>query len=230
MKPQTIALDGTAASGKSTLGSRLAQALDYLFLDTGLMYRAVTWAVRHNQTDVHSEEAVSVLAENLDLQITPPATDDARHATIIVDNTDITHQLHTPDVNQYVSIVSSYRRVRQCLTKRQRQIANSGPVVMVGRDIGTVVLPHADLKLFTVASPEVRARRRYQECLEMGQTVNFDELLASIIRRDKLDAEKPISPMVPADDAVILDTDRLSRDEVFAHVMTLIAAKEKEAV
>ncbi len=225
MKPLTIALDGSAASGKSTLGSALAHKLNYLFLDTGVMYRAVTWAALKAGINTQDEAAVSALAEKLSLQILPPTKNDGRQATVLVDNTDVTWRIRSPEVNANVSQVSSYPRVRQILTAQQREIARRGPVVMVGRDIGTVVLPHADLKIFTVASVEVRAQRRYEECKKRGEAVNYNELLASMLRRDKLDKEKAISPMVPAPDAIIINTDNLSKEAVLAKVTDLIEEK-----
>ncbi|HEY85357.1 MAG TPA: (d)CMP kinase [Chloroflexi bacterium] len=222
MKPRTVAIDGSAASGKSTLASALAGRLKYLYLDTGVMYRAVTWAALKQNVDINDEAAVSELAEKIDLQILPSEVDDGRQATILVNGRDVTWLIRGPEVNVNVSQVSSYPRVRQVLTRQQRKIAQQGPVVMAGRDIGTVVLPNADLKLFIVASAEVRARRRHLECIERGETLNFDELLASIIRRDKLDREKPISPMIPAQDAVIINTDGLSQQAVLERVLALM--------
>ncbi len=222
MKPRIIAIDGSAASGKSTLADALAGRLKYLHLDTGVMYRAITWAALKQNVDINDEAAVSELAEKTDLQLLPPQVDDGRQTTILVNGRDVTRLIRSREVNANVSQVSSYPRVRQVLTRQQRKIAQQGPVVMAGRDIGTVVLPDADLKLFIVASAEVRARRRHLECLERGETVDFDDLLASIIRRDKLDREKPISPMIPAPDAIIINTDGLSQQEVLEKVMTLV--------
>jgi len=227
MKPRIIAIDGSAASGKSTLADALAGRLKYLHLDTGVMYRAITWAALKQNVDINDEAAVSELAEKVDLQIAPSEVDDGRQATILVNGRDVTRLIRSREVNANVSQVSSYPRVRQVLTRQQRKIAQQGPVVMAGRDIGTVVLPDADLKLFIVASAEVRARRRHLECLERGETVDFDDLLASIIRRDKLDREKPISPMIPAPDAIIINTDGLSQQEVLEKVMALVENNSK---
>ncbi len=221
----TIAIDGSAASGKSTLGWALAKKLNYLYLDTGVMYRAVTWAALHHHIDPHDEAAVTALAEKISLQILPPTKNDGRQATVLVDGTDITWEIRTPKVDANVSLVSSYPGVRRVLTEQQREIAAHGAVVMVGRDIGTVVLPHADLKLFIEASVEVRARRRYNERIARGEQADFDALLASMIRRDKLDREKPISPMIPADDAIIINTNNLSQEEVVARVLALVNEK-----
>jgi cytidylate kinase len=222
MKPRTIAIDGTAASGKSTLGWAIAQHFQYLYLDTGMMYRAVTWHTLNTQTDVNDEAQVSHLAETMDLQIISPTIADGRQATVTVNGQDVTWLIRHPDVDANVSRVSAYPQVRQRLTERQREIAAAGPVVMVGRDIGTVVLPHADLKIFTEASVAVRATRRYTERLQRGEAVNYEHILAAMTRRDKMDRERAISPMVPAEDALIIQTDSLTREDVFEQVEALI--------
>jgi cytidylate kinase len=224
-RPSTIAIDGSAASGKSTLGALLAQRLGYLFFDTGVMYRAVTWAVLDRHIDPAKIEPVSELAENLRIEVKPDGLDDSRQYTVLVDNQDITWQIRRPEVEAHVSRVSSYPRVRTALTAQQRRIAATGSIVMVGRDIGTVVLPEADLKIFLRASAEERARRRYQERLAQGKPANYEEILAAIVERDKQDREKPISPMVPAPDAVIVNTDHLSLEEVLSQLEQLVRSK-----
>jgi len=225
LKKLTIALDGSAASGKSTLGCALADAFNCLYLDTGVMYRAVTWAALNANIKPQDEAAVSDLAAHIALEILPPTFDDGRQMTILVDGIDITWDILTQNINQYVSLVSSYPKVRAVLTEQQRNIAEQGSVVMCGRDIGTVVLPDADFKFFIEASPEVRAQRRYDERIARGETVDFDELLASIIRRDKLDREKPISPMIAAADAIVINTDTLSKEALLEKVSAIIRQK-----
>lgn len=221
-KPSTIAIDGSAASGKSTLGALLAQRLDYLYFDTGVMYRAVTWAVLDRQLDPTDMEAVSRLAETLTIEVKANGPDDGRLYTVLADGQDITWPIRSPEVETYVSLVSSYPRVRAALTAQQRRIAAAGSIVMVGRDIGTVVLPEADLKVFMHASAEERARRRCREMAAQGKAANYDEILAAMRERDKQDQEKPISPMIPAADAVIIETDHLSLEAVLDHLEHLI--------
>ncbi len=218
----SIALDGLAASGKSTLGCALAKELACLYLDTGVMYRAVTWAALKNNINPANEKDVSLLAETIDIKILPPTASDGRQATILVNGTDITWDIRTPQIDTHVSLVSSYPGVRAVLTHQQREIARRGSVVMVGRDIGTVVLPDADLKLFIEASVEVRARRRYDERLARGEAADFDKILAAMERRDKLDREKPISPMVPAADAIIINTDDMPPETVLEQTLALL--------
>lgn len=222
MNYTTIAIDGSAASGKSTLGKTLAQRLNYLYLDTGIMYRAVTWAVLNANVSVSDEIGVSNLAESMILKISAPHIDDGRQVTVSVNDKDVTWLIRSPEVDANVSQISSYIKVRRVLTDQQREIAKQGPVVMVGRDIGTVVLPNADLKVFIVASVEERAQRRYKECCKQGIDVDYQELLESMARRDKLDREKAISPMIPASDAIVIHTDNLTKEEVLQKVEGLL--------
>lgn len=225
-KPSTIAIDGSAASGKSTVGARLAQRLGYLYFDTGVMYRAVTWAVLSRKINPEKVEVVSELAEKLLIEVKPNGPQDGRLYTVLTDGQDITWQIRSPEVEAYVSLVSSYPRVRAALIAQQRRIAASGSIVMVGRDIGTVVLPEADLKVFMHASAEERARRRYHEILTQGKQADFEEILKAMRERDKQDREKPISPMVPASDAVIIETDNLSLESVLTRLEQLIVAEQ----
>lgn len=217
-----IAIDGTAASGKSTIAAMLSEKLNYLYLDTGVMYRAVTWATLDRNIDVHNELLVSKLAEQLLIEVQPPTIKDGRQATILADSQDITWSIRSRYVERDVSLVSSYPGVRTALTAQQRQLAQQGSIIMVGRDIGTVVLPQADLKIFMQASPEERARRRYQEFMAQGNGADYDAILTAILERDKQDREKPISPLLPADDAHLINTDSLTVDEVMTEITALV--------
>jgi cytidylate kinase len=223
--PSTIAIDGTAASGKSTVGELLARSLDYLYFDTGLMYRAVTWAILERGVEVEDIEAVSRLAETLLIEVKSDGPDDGRQYTVLADGQDVTWEIRSPEVEAAVGRVSSYPRVRTALIAQQRRIAAAGSIVMVGRDIGTVVLPEADLKIFMRASAKERAKRRYKDALAQGKPADFDQILAAIEERDRQDREKPISPMVPAADAVIIDTDNLTIKQVVVRVEQLVADK-----
>jgi cytidylate kinase len=222
--PSIIAIDGSAASGKSTIGALLARSLGYLFFDTGVMYRAVTWAALDRQIDVENIAEVSELAETIIIEVKPGGRPDDHEAMVLVDGQDITRDIRTPAVEAKVSQVSSYPRVRAALTEQQRHIAAAGSIVMAGRDIGTVVLPEADLKIFMRASAEERASRRYNERVAQGKPGNFAEILAAIRERDRQDQEKPISPMIPARDAVVVDTDQLEIEAVLAQLMALVTA------
>jgi cytidylate kinase len=210
-----IAIDGPAASGKSTLGFRLAEALGYLYFDTGLMYRAVTWLAIHHQVSISAEAEVTRLAEDVPIEVTAPSQADGRVCDVIVEGRDITWEIRQPQIDANVSAVSAYPGVRQALTRQQRRIGLRGRVVMVGRDIGTVVLPDADLKIYLDASAEERARRRHAENLQRGMPSDYQEVLAKVIDRDRIDTTRAVAPLSAAADAVILDSDRLTADEVF---------------
>lgn len=235
LTPAMIAIDGPAASGKSTLGYRLAQALDYLFFDTGVMYRAVTWAALARGVPVEDEAAVAALAQQIDIDIRSPGPDeqDGRHATVLVDGQDVTWRIRAPEVDRNVSVVSAYPAVRQAMTERQRQIAHRygrgegdrRGVVLVGRDIGTVVIPEAPIKFYIDAAPEERARRRYYELKKQGKHVPYEQVLADILRRDRIDSERDLSPLRAAEDAVRIDNTGQSAAETLAQALAILRAK-----
>jgi cytidylate kinase len=219
--PNIIAIDGPAASGKSTLGRRLADFMGYLFLDTGVMYRAVTWGALQRNLDIKDEEAVTELAETAQIDVRPPSKDDGRSCDVILDGLDITWETRRADVEASVSPVSAYHGVRQALASQQRRIGLRGRVIMVGRDIGTVVLPEADVKIYLDASAEERARRRFTEILERGGPADYKEILAGVRKRDEIDSNRAFSPLRMAEDAIMVNSDRLNADEVFAKVEAL---------
>ncbi len=219
--PDIIAIDGPAASGKSTLGKRLAEALGYLLFDTGVMYRAVTWVTLQRGVEVNDEVGVTRLAETVQIDVRPASKEDGRTCDVLADGVDITWETRTPEVEAYVSPVSTYEGVRKALASQQRRIGLRGKVVMVGRDIGTVVLPEAQLKIYLVASAEERARRRYKEILDRGGKADYETILAGVKMRDEIDSNRAFSPLRAAADAVILDSDKLNADEVFARVEKL---------
>jgi cytidylate kinase len=221
LPPYIIAIDGPAASGKSTLGLRLAGSLGYLFFDTGVMYRAVTWAALVRGLEINDEKAVTQLAETAQIDVRPSSQNDGRTSDVLLDGVDITWETRRPDVEASVSPVSAYRGVRQALASQQRRIGQRGRIVMVGRDIGTVVLPEADLKIYLDASAEERARRRYEEILQRGGKADYEQILAGMRKRDEIDSTRSFSPLQAAADAVILDSDKLNADEVFIKVEAL---------
>jgi len=219
--PSIIAIDGPAASGKSTLGRRLADSLGYLFFDTGVMYRAVTWGALQRGLDIADETAITNLAETAQIDVRPPSRDDGRACDVLLEDTDITWETRRPDVEANVSPVSAYRGVRQALASQQRRIGLRGRVVMVGRDIGTVVLPEADLKIYLDASAEERAVRRYKEIIQRGGQADYEQILEGVRTRDEIDSTRAFSPLRAAGDAVIIDSDKLDADEVFKKVEAL---------
>jgi cytidylate kinase len=227
-KPSTIAIDGPASSGKSTIAGLLAEQLGYTYFDTGVMYRAVTWVALERGLDIADEETITALAEKIKIDVTRPTVDDGRQYTVYANGADVTWQIRRPEVDANVSPVSAYPGVRTALTAQQQRIGQRGRIVMVGRDIGTVVLPDADLKIYLDASVEERARRRYLEVRERERpaTTNlppeYEEILEAMRRRDKIDSEREAAPLRPADDAVIVDTDGLSIEQVLAKVKELV--------
>ena len=227
-KKITIALDGPAASGKSTLGENLAKKLNFTYLDTGVMYRAVTLAVLKMKANVDDEEQVTDIAEKMDLNFTPPSIDDGRSNDILLEGEDVTWAIRTIDVEKHVSKVSAYSGVRKAMTEQQRKIGKQGNIVMVGRDIGTVVLPDAEIKLYLDASTEERARRRYLELIARGKQVSLDVILNDMLRRDQIDSSRKIAPLKPAEDALIVDSDNLNAEEVYNYIMKIIEKKLDE--
>jgi cytidylate kinase len=219
--PNIIAIDGPAASGKSTLGRRLADSLGYLFFDTGVMYRAVTWGALQRGLEITDEGAVTHLAETAQIDVRPPSQEDGRACDVLLDGLDITWETRRPDVEANVSPVSAYRDVRKALASQQRRIGLRGRVVMVGRDIGTIVLPEADLKIYLDASAEERAQRRFKEILQRGGQADYEKVLAGVRNRDQIDSTRAFSPLRAAEDAVILDSDKMNADQVFLKVQAL---------
>jgi cytidylate kinase len=219
-----IAIDGPAASGKSTIGYLLANRIQYLYLDTGCMYRAVTLAALNAGIQIGDEEQVSELARQLPLEIKAAdyrESSDGRLYTVIMNNRDVTWDLRTTHVDVNVSQVSAYPEVRRNLAKRQRAIGVRGKVVMVGRDIGTVVLPDAALKLYLVASAEERARRRWQERETRLAEDTYEQILADIKRRDQFDGSRIHSPMRPASDAILIDTTDRQPEQIIEEILKL---------
>ncbi|HCB01567.1 MAG TPA: (d)CMP kinase [Anaerolineae bacterium] len=219
--PSIITLDGPAASGKSTIGRKLADTLGYLFFDTGVMYRAVTWVALHHDMDVRDEELITQMAQSTHIDIRPASKSDGRSCDVLIGDKDVTWDMRSSEVESNVSLISSYAGVRKALSDKQREIGLRGKVVMVGRDIGTVVLPEADLKIYLDASAEERAKRRYDEIIARGEKADYDEILKKMIERDHIDSTRAVAPLRPADDAVIINTDEPNADEVFAKVLEL---------
>jgi len=227
-KPSTIAIDGPAASGKSTLGYYLARRLEYLYLDTGVLYRAVTWAALQRSLPIEDEAAVTALAEELSIEVLPATAEDGRQYTVRVGGEDITWAIRSPAVDRAVSPVSAYPGVRAVLTRQMREIGARGNVVMVGRDIGTVVLPDADLKLYVVATAEERAHRRLLDRQAQGKTIAYEEVLSGIRHRDRIDSSREAAPLRAAGDAVIFDNTTLSIKQMFREIDRLMSALDGE--
>jgi cytidylate kinase len=217
-----IAIDGPVASGKTSVGLALAKRLGFLFLDTGVMYRAVAWAALKFGVNIDDEIAVSRLASELKIEIHKPSHEDGRSNDIFVNGEDVTWEIRGEKVNNSVSQVSAYREVRRVLTEQQRLFGKQGGVVMVGRDIGTVVLPDADLKIFLKASPEERAKRRFEEERARGNEIGYEEILENMKMRDRLDSSREVAPLVAAPDAVMINTDGRTKEEVVEEIIQLV--------
>jgi cytidylate kinase len=222
--PSTIAIDGPSASGKSTIGARLAESLGYLYFDTGVMYRAVAAEALRRDIPLGDEPAVSSMAEEMQIEVMSPTVDDGRDATVLVEGRDVTLELRLPEVEKAVSTVSAYPAVRAAMRAQQRRIAESGRIVMVGRDIGTAVLPEADLKIYLDATLQERAQRRHAERRARGETISFDQVLQDMRRRDRIDSSRTHSPLQVAPDAILVDTSGMSIEQVLERAGALARA------
>ncbi|HOR56371.1 MAG TPA: (d)CMP kinase [Flexilinea sp.] len=219
-KPLQIAIDGPAASGKSTVGKKIAENLNYLFFDTGLMYRVATYAVLEQQCPLDDEGKLADIISLADIQL--QNNSQTGETDVLLDGKTITDLLHLPQVDANVSLIAAIPAVRKLLTAQQRKIALQGKIVIAGRDIGTVVLPEAPLKIFLLASAEKRAERRYLENLRNGIPSDYDEILYNIKQRDQIDSNRNVAPLKPAEDAILIDTDSLTQNQVTDKIMSLI--------
>lgn len=221
--PETIAIDGPAASGKSTIGALVADKLGYVWLDTGIMYRAVACEALETGVPIDDERAVSQLAESLEVDVVQATVDDGRQFDVLINGKDRTWQIRSNEVNSSVSEVSVYPGVRVAMTELQRKIASKGRIVVLGRDIGTVVLPNADLKIYLDASIEVRARRRQKEELARGNTLDLQKTIDMLKHRDVIDSTREHAPLKAAEDAVFVNTDELDIEQVVEELMRIIS-------
>ncbi|HHX94217.1 MAG TPA: (d)CMP kinase [Clostridia bacterium] len=217
MRPN-IAIDGPAGAGKSTVAKKLSQDLGYLYIDTGAMYRAVAYYALKEGIDLKSEKALADLVRNLDISL---AYDQENQLKVYCNGTDITDKLRTQIVSQNVSIVARVPAVRLRLVENQRKMAAKGGVVMDGRDIGSFVLPDAQLKLFITASLEQRTIRRMKELQAQGYRIDFEELKQEIKQRDTIDALRKMAPLKKAQDAITVDTTNLTVDETVQHILNI---------
>ncbi len=220
MKKISIAIDGPSASGKSTVAKIVAKKLNYIYIDTGAMYRSVCLHCLSNDIDIEDEAAVSAALINVDINFD-------ESGAIYLNGIDVSKQIRQDNISIGASIVSQYQAVRDFLVSKQQQIAANGGVVMDGRDIGTVVLKDAKLKIFQVASSKTRAMRRYHDNIERGLEADFDKILEEIEYRDYQDTHRKISPLKKADDAIEIDTSDKEIGEVVEMILKLV--KEKEA-
>jgi cytidylate kinase len=220
--PRTVAIDGPAGAGKSTIGALVAERLGYTFLDTGAMYRAIALAALRRGIDPDDGPRLTELARQLRIAIGPPTVRDGRAYTVLLDGADVTWEIRSPEVDRIVSQAARVPYVRDVMVEQQRAIADRGRIVMVGRDIGTVVLPKAERKVFLTASAAERARRREEELAARGEKRSRQNLLAEILRRDELDSKRTVAPLRAADDAIVVETDGLSVRQALDRVLQVI--------
>ncbi len=216
-----IAIDGPVAVGKSTVGELVAERLGYRFIDTGAMYRALTWKAIGLGINLEDEAKLTQLAANTRIDLLPSGAGGEGGGSVLVDGRDITPDIYTPEVESGVSPVAKVAGVREILVAQQQRMAKNGKLVMAGRDIGTVVLPQAELKAYLVASAEERARRRYQELAARGQRGDYHSVLQDLRLRDEIDSRRATSPLRPATDAEVIDTEGLNLEEVVEAICAL---------
>lgn len=221
-----IAIDGPAGSGKSTIGKLLAEYLGYLYFDTGVLYRAVTFSAIKSGIRVEDEQRVAQIARKAKIDVRQSVAEDGRNCDVLIDGVDVTSGIHTPEVDHSVSVVAAHPTVRSALKEQQRRIGLQGRVVMVGRDIGSIILPEADLKIYLDASTEERARRRYQERIAKGETVDYESILASLQDRDRIDSTRSVAPLKLAAGAIVIDTDGLTIQEVLEKLKEIVEHQE----
>jgi CMP/dCMP kinase len=218
----TIAIDGPAGSGKSTVGAALAQRLGFLYFDTGVMYRCIALAAWRHHVPPADEAGVSALAERVVIEVKPPHVPDGRQYTVLLDGLDVTWALRNKGVEAHVSTVAAYPGVRDALVRQQRMVASAGNIVMCGRDIGTVVLPAADVKIYLNPSAKERARRRHAELVSRGVASNLDEVFIAVQKRDDLDMSRATSPLRPAADAIIFDSSGMTIENAIDGVYRIV--------
>ena len=220
--PISIAIDGPSGAGKSTLARRLATTLRFLYVDTGAIYRTIAYYAYANHLDPADEAAVLAALPNIRIELCHDAEGLQR---MILNGEDVTDAIRLPQISQYASVVSAYPGVRAFVLEMQRDFARKGSVIMDGRDIGTVVLPQADVKIFLTASPEARARRRCLELEQRGTPEPFDQVLSEIQQRDWDDSHRETAPLRQAEDAVVVDTTELNFEESLAALLTVVRGK-----
>jgi cytidylate kinase len=225
----SIAIDGPAASGKTTLSKTLADSLEFLYFDTGAMYRAVTLAALDEKLDLNDEKAIVALAETAEIDLQAPSQEDGRLYDVILNGEDSTWRIRSKKVDQNVSLISAYPGVRAALTKQQQRIGMRGGVVMAGRDIGTVVLPNAELKIYLDASVEERARRRYEELTRRGEEVDLANIEEDMRQRDETDTNRKVAPLRAASDAIVIRSDGKLANEVLEQAIRLATERMEAA-
>ena len=226
-KGLTIAIDGPAAVGKSTIGKLIARELNYTYIDTGAIYRAITWKVLKNNIDVNDENTISEIVLNTRITIKKTNTNSLKdYYHIFVDGEDVTEEIRNPRIDQNVSQIARLSKIRKQLIYLQRELAEKGNIVMEGRDIGSVILPKADIKLYFTASEEERIKRRYKELTDKGYNLGYEEVKKQIVQRDEIDSKRKYAPLIRAKDAILIDSTEKSIEEVKDKILKIIRSKK----
>lgn len=226
MNKITIAIDGFSSTGKSTVAKQLAKALGYVYVDSGAMYRAVTfYAFQNKLIDSSSFNKAQLTAQLKDIDIAFKFNEQLQMAEVYLNGQNVEKEIRSLEVSKYVSQVSTLSQVRKQLVKQQQAFGKHKGVVMDGRDIGTVVFPEAELKIFMTASADIRAKRRYQELLQKDEHISFEDVLENVKSRDHIDSTRKDSPLVKAKDAIVMDNSQLTPEQQLTKILTL--AKEK---
>ena len=216
-----IAIDGPAGTGKGTIADLLAKKLGYTYIDTGAMYRCITLKMLNNNIPLNDIEKINELLESTSIEF----MNISNKQHVFLDNEDVTEDIRTPRVNEAVSPTSAIVEIRKKLVEMQRKLGENQNVVMEGRDITTVVFPNADVKIYLTASPEIRAKRRYDEMIKKGISITYEDTLKSITERDNIDMNKPVGALKIADDAIVIDSSNLTIDEVYEKIHEIILEK-----
>lgn len=216
-----IAIDGFSSCGKSTVAKALAKRLNYIFIDSGAMYRAVTWYILKNNISLNDEKALANALANIEIDFIPNSTNNQ----LLLNGEDITEAIRTMEVSAMVSEVSAIKIVRDVLVQQQQDLGKKSSIVMDGRDIGTTVFPHADLKIFMTANPQIRAERRYAELTAKGEHITMEEVKENLAHRDHIDSTRKESPLRQAEDAIVLDNSELNQEQQLDIVIDLVNKK-----
>jgi len=218
-----IAIDGPAAVGKSTMGKLIARELGYTYIDTGAIYRAITWKVLKNNFNINNENIISGLVSDTCITIERTNTNKLENYNcIFVDGEDVTEEIRDPNIDRNVSQIARLPKIRKQLIYLQRKLAEKGNIVMEGRDIGSVILPQADIKLYFTASEEERIKRRYAELKDKGYSVDYEEVKKQIVQRDEIDSKRKYAPLIKAEDAIVIDSTEKSIEEVKEEILKII--------
>ena len=217
--PTAIAIDGPAGAGKSTIARLAAKELSFIYVDTGALYRTIGLAAQRRGIDPSDTQAVISLLGDISVEL---AFNEQHEQIVLLNGEDVSDYIRTPEISMLASAVSAIPEVRAYLLETQRELARRNNVIMDGRDIGTVVLPDAQIKIFLTASPECRARRRYEQLIEKGMDVNYDDILKDVVDRDYADSHRAVAPLKPADGAVIVDTSWQSKETSVEQLISIM--------